>query len=102
MGQLVSGDLGPGDLMLQEHKEFSLAVRSCQVQLAEMQSPSYLRKPHTGTPVSLVDGAPNASEIMARFEELNALDRAAGRDPEAEFEGSILTRTFHKRPTRMQ
>eukprot|EP00672_Neobodo_designis_P023207 CAMPEP_0174848790 /NCGR_PEP_ID=MMETSP1114-20130205/13721_1 /TAXON_ID=312471 /ORGANISM="Neobodo designis, Strain CCAP 1951/1" /LENGTH=544 /DNA_ID=CAMNT_0016083095 /DNA_START=105 /DNA_END=1736 /DNA_ORIENTATION=- len=86
------------ETMLREHEEFSLALRTCEAQLAEMQTVEYLRKPHTGRPVTLVDGAPNAEEILQRYERLKEQDRAAGRDPEREFEGSILTRTIHKRP----
>jgi predicted ATPase len=95
-------EMEQGEVMLREHEEFALATRNCEIMLAEMQTVEYLRKPHTGKPVSLTDGAPNALEIMARFDALQAADAAAGIDPEAEFEGSVLTRHFAKRPTRMQ
>jgi predicted ATPase len=95
-------ELEQSALMERAEEEFALATQTCEAQLAEMQTFDYLRTPHSGKPVSLVDGAPNADEVMARFDALKEADRQAGRDPDAEFEGSILTRNFAKRPTRMQ
>jgi predicted ATPase len=86
---------------LAEQQAFALVVQECQNTLAVMQDREYLRSPHIGEPVTLLDGAPNAVAVLERMNALLAQEAAAGIDVEAEPEGSNLTRPDMKRPLRL-
>lgn len=77
-----------------QHREFMLALQTCERQLAVMQTPEYLRTPHHGEPVTLLDGAPNKAELLERLRVVQEEEKARGFDEDELEDGELMTRAY--------